>query len=289
MANDFHCPDCGQVLPESADRCPHCARPGHFPNVRAAEQPEEKAALQKRLEKARRHADAAGTRPLLDVLERRAGASQAVLCKHVSEVQRLASSEKQGIATYYQSIEAEARLPDGDEWDLLRRQADAALFPGYEKHIRFAALSLDRTGVRNYGACSMTLRADYIAHRSTVFEENSAVFVKSIRVDRLRKALVGQRAPWKERGKLAAAKLGAGSQLGPHTKEADLPGILLRQGATSADDDFIEVHVHGPMTIRTVEHVEIRPRPGDRRLAKPDLDALGDALARFGVKLEVIP
>jgi hypothetical protein len=253
------------------------------------ERPEERDALQRRLEKARRRADGAGTRPLLDALERRAEASQAVLCKHVSEVQRLASSEKQGIATYYQAIEAEARLPDGDEWDVLRRQADAALFPGYERNIRFAALSLDRTGVRNYGACSMTLRADYIAHRSTVFEENSAVFVKRFQVGKLQKALLGQRASWKDRGKLAVAKLGAGSQLGPSTQETDLPGLFLRQGATSADDDFIEVHVHGPMSIRTFEHVEIRPRPGDRRLAKADLDALDDALGRFGVKLDVIP
>lgn len=288
MASDFNCPDCAQRLPESADRCPHCGRPGNFPNVRAAERPEEKAAVEKRLEDARRRADGAGTRALLDALERRAEASQAVLCKHVSEVQRLASSEKQGIASYYQLIEAEARLPDGDDWDFLRRQADAALFPGYEKHIRFAALSLDRTGVRNYGACSMTFRTDYIAHRSTVFEENSAVFVKPIPVERLRKALIGQRASWSDRGKLAAAKLDARGQLTPHTQETDLPSILLRQGPTSAEDEFIEVHVHGPMTIRTVEHVEIRPRPGDR-LSPPDLVALDDKLARLGVKLEVIP
>jgi hypothetical protein len=224
---------------------------------------------------------------MFDVLEAKASTSKAVICKFIGEVARLASSDKQGIATYYQLIEAEARLPDGDEWDFLRRQADTALFPDYEKHVRFAALSLDSTGVRNYGACSLTLRTDYIGHRTSVFEENSAVFVKPIAVGKLRDALVGFRATWNERGQLAAAKLG--TKLQPSTQEADLPAVLLHQGATSADDDFVEAHIYGSITIHTIEHVEVRPRPGERPPAPADITALRDALSRFGVTLDVTP
>lgn len=289
MAADYHCRHCAQVIPESAVRCPHCGLPGDFPNVRAAERGEDKAAVDKRLRSARRKADGAGTRSLLDELETRAGAAKAVICKHASEVQRIASSAKQGIASYYQTLEAELRLPDGDEWDILRRHADLALFPGYQEDIRFAALSLDHTGVRNYGACSLTLRTDYIKHRTTVFEENSAVFVKPIRVEKLQKSLVGYRASWADRGKLSAAKIGSRAQLTPQTTSDELPGIFLKQGTTSADDDFIEAHIWGPLTVRTVEHVEIRPRPTDRRLAPADVAHLKDALKKFGVTLELIP
>lgn len=260
--------------------------------MRAAERPEDKTAVDKRLKSARRKADGAGTRALLDELETRAASANAVICKHVSEAQRIASSAKQGIASYYQLLEAEVRLPDGDEWDFLRRQADAALFPDYEEHIRFAALSLDRTGVRNYGPCSMTLRTDYIAHRTTVFEENSAVFVKPIRVEKLRKAVIGYRASWDDRGKLSAAKVGGRGHLTTKTTSAELPGVLLKQSAAPGDtndDDFVEAHVWGPMTVRTIEHVEIRWRPNDRHLSSPDLVYLEDTLKRFGVTLEVIP
>lgn len=71
--------------------------------------------------------------------------------------------------------------------------------------------------------------------------------------------------------------------------EGELPSIFLHQGATSADDDFVEADIYGSITIRTVEHVEIRPRPGERRPAPADVALLGDALSRFGVTLDVTP
>jgi hypothetical protein len=35
--------------------------------------------------------------------------------------------------------------------------------------------------------------------------------------------------------------------------------MLQREGDTTGSDDFIEVHVFGPVTIRTCEEVTIRP------------------------------
>ncbi len=46
------CPDCSFAIPASAVRCPHCARPGYFPNVRAADQEDERTALAVRVEAA---------------------------------------------------------------------------------------------------------------------------------------------------------------------------------------------------------------------------------------------
>src|SRR6185295_8909257 len=94
-----------------------------------------------------------------------------------------------------------------------------------------------------------------IAHRATVFEENSATFLKRHAYE----PPIGHRAAWGERGKLCVAKLAA--RIGPGTPEAQFPGILVRTGATSAEDDFVEVHIWGPMSLRTVERIVVTRTP----------------------------
>jgi hypothetical protein len=39
----------------------------------------------------------------------------------------------------------------------------------------------------------------------------------------------------------------------------------MKQGKTSADDEFVEIHVWGPMTIRSFEQVTLRSIPRNRR------------------------
>jgi hypothetical protein len=90
-----------------------------------------------------------------------------------------------------------------------------------------------------------------ISHRASVFEENSAVFVKR-RGTRIPK---GYRAIWDDRAKLGVAKLSG--KIDSATGSDKYSGILLKQGATSEDDDFVEVHIWGPITVLTMEKVII--------------------------------
>jgi hypothetical protein len=45
----------------------------------------------------------------------------------------------------------------------------------------------------------------------------------------------------------------------PPTQE-EIAGILIDQGATTADGRFIELHIFGPMTVSTIEKVRITPK-----------------------------
>ncbi|WP_437577727.1 zinc ribbon domain-containing protein [Sorangium sp. So ce887] len=283
---ELPCPACGHEIPASAERCPHCARPGLFPNVRAVTQPEETAAFDARFRDARDEASARGLLALFEEFMVALDDSKAVIARPLREAQRLASSHKEGYATYYQLTDAEVRLPDGNEWDFLRRQADEALFPGYKEKIRFAALTLDAVGLSNYGDCSMTLRTSMVAHRTTVLEENSAVFIKHRSVKMVDASICarGHRTTWDDRAKICAVKLGC--ELNPGTTRDQFPSLLLRQGATSDDDHFVEAHVYGPMTIRTFERVAVT-RQGKRRSTKIILRALKADLAKCGVEFEV--
>lgn len=195
------CAFCNNSLPRSASVCPHCGRPGLYPNVEDAEDHDELAALDRRYQAALTESAARGADQALKDFDDDAANSKAVLARSPGDLLRLANSDHDLFATYYQLRRAGLRLPKGDEWDYRRHSADLALFPDFEEQITFAALSLDGTGLSNYGSCSIVLRNDMIAHRASVFEENSVTFTERHRVA-MKKGKVphGYRAPWADRG-----------------------------------------------------------------------------------------
>lgn len=284
MPNTRTCPDCDNDFVASADRCPHCGRPGYYPNVYAAEADNEVSALEHRYRAAKREAFTRGAGDAVEHFEAALGNARAVIARPEGELQRLITSDQQLYATYYQLSNSGVMLPAGDMWDKIRRPADDALFAGYKEHIRFGALSLNGTGVMNYGDCFIVLRTDMIAHRASVFEENSVLFMnhQDIRVSRVHELPPGYRATWWQRARLCVAKLAA--RIDAATPASTYSSLLLRQGATSADDDFVEVHIYGQITIRTVEEITFSPRL-KRRPRQITNRANRARLAKFGVKV----
>ncbi len=280
----FECEYCSFEVPLSSSRCPHCARPGLFPNVRAAVMEEEQAALEERYQLAHALARKHGAEGQLAAFEKAVEASQAVITRKFNVIYRLAQSENELYSTFYKSVEADLRLPSGGEWDYIRRVADSALFSYYEDEIRFASLSLDGRGSSHYGNCAIRLKSDMIAHRASVFEENSALFLKKRMASFARTRTVprGFRAPWQLRSKLAAAKLA--DRLDRAMQPGQFPAVLARAGTTPAEDDFIEVHVWGPISIRTIS--SIRYSPGETAIPSAMLEELRRKLERFEVILE---
>lgn len=197
----------------------------------------------------------------------------------------MATSDNELYATYHQLVNAGLRLPAGEKLDIVRVLTDDALFPGYKQHIRFAALSLDQVGLRNYGECSLVLRNNMVAHRASVFEENSVMWMTNHRINLsgVNSLPKGYRAAWNDRAKLAVAKLA--NKIPPNMPSDAFPGLLLQQGRTVENDQFIEVHIWGPMTMRTFEHVTIK-QPG-RAANRVILKALQEKLQKAGVTMEI--
>lgn len=217
---------------------------------------EEKDALEIRYQAARNEAGKRRGESLVQQFEDAvAKQSRAVIGRSWEEINRLASSEKELYATFYSLVSAGVRIPNNSQWDQYRGRVDEALFLHYKEHIRFAALSLDDKGPINYGACFLILRSDMIAHRATVFEENLMLFIKKRNIGLMQELPAGYRALWQDRAKLAVAKLAA--SINSSTLPSDFCHVLLRNGATSGDDDFVEVHIYGSISIRTVEKVSI--------------------------------
>ena len=83
----------------------------------------------------------------------------------------------------------------------------------------------------------------------------------------------GFRCAWSERAKIGIAKLA--QRIESSTTQGDFAGILMVNGATSADDDFIELRLFGSMTAQTFEKVVIeqtkakkKKRPGKTKINK---------------------
>ena len=258
MPDSIPCDHCNNDIPHPSERCPHCARPGIFWNVITAENADEREALEQRYNSAKADAVSRGAEAALRSFETAVASSMAVIARSESELLRLATSERQLYATYYQQLEGGLRLPDGDEWDVVREIADTLLFPKYKQDIRFGALSLNGVGLTNYGSCSITLRDNMISHRTSVFEENSVVFMKRHGVNASNPELPkGYRATWRHRGKLCVAKLA--STINATTTANEYSSLVLKQGASSVDDQFVEVHIWGPISVLTMQKVKLMP------------------------------
>jgi hypothetical protein len=192
--------------------------------------------------------------------------AKPVLVCPFAEIKRLARADSELANTFYSKGETNllkgSHVLQGDKWDTIRAAAETAMFGDEnKKEIHFAALSPDDEGLSNYGECSVTLRIPLVAHRTSAFEENMLVFFKT-KCDnywRTERLPTGYRSDWSNRAKLAVAKLA--HRIEATTQDGDFGGFLLTRGAGSADDQFIELHVFGMMTIRTCEKIVLNKRP----------------------------
>lgn len=284
MSQYFNCPECGHKVLLSLERCPTCGRPGFFSNVIAAETPAEHLALTERYEIAKQKMIASGSENTLQSFQDAIAGSTAVMARSLIELHRLVSSDQEVYSTYYKLIDSGIRLPEGRKWDVLRSLTDTALFPNYKEQIRFAALSLTDTGLLSFGDCFITLRTEMIAHRATVFEENSILFMKHHNINLWSAANLprGFRATWKDRALLCVAKL-HGRLL--EARDDEYARILLEQGSTSEEDQFVEVHIWGPMTIRTVSNVTLTEGVERDRMTAPLLASLREKLVALGIEV----
>ena len=254
----MHCPHCKKDGIRRSERCcPKCARDCGFPNVRQAEEPEERKALADQLAQATAEATARGCAVVLEDFREAVRSSKATINRSLSKLTALVDSDDTLFATFYDLINAGLKRPPEDEILKIRKIADELIFPGYEAEIRFAALSLVDNGAPSYGACAIVLDEDAIAHRATVFVENTAIFARKEGLGAGKPWVPkGARAVWAQRDELAASKLSGMLKVG--TKNAEFQEILLwSDGKNPGKDTFLEVHIYGPLHRSGIEKVVV--------------------------------
>ncbi|MBF8271537.1 MAG: hypothetical protein HW380_642 [Magnetococcales bacterium] len=245
------CQECSLEIPVYVGSCPHCARPSLFPNVTDAGQPEKRQALAGRYQQACSEASSRGAGGEVHAFAEQVEQNAKVcIARYAWEVKRLVASEHHVYGSFYQEVDAGLRLPEENSWDSLRKVADQIVLPHYQKEIRFGCLSLNNAGPGKYGEAFLALEKKMIEHRTTLFETNSARYIGDN--PGLKELPPGMQAVWEDRARLAVAKLAV--YIGVGTTAGDFPAILLKD-APHDGDEYIEAHVYGSITIRTVGQV----------------------------------
>lgn len=247
------CPDCSHSMPGVSLACPHCGRPSRFPNVIHVSREEEVDALTARYQAAIKTAELAGCQARLAAFEGHVDGAEACRAYYATEIARLAASDTNTAATYYQCLTGKLRLSDDNCWDRMRRIADSSFFGNLGPDVHFAALSTENRWLENYGEGAVFLKEEMVSHRASLQERNTATYVDlndfSIKIP------PGTSAGWEDKGRLAVAKHVGNICADP---QQDFPTLLLCTSPDRAEDRFIEVHFVGTFTIRSVQRIVVR-------------------------------
>lgn len=254
----MECNTCEKDVSRHYVICPHCEAHLGYPNIRAAQDPDEQAALDKRYQLAHDEVSSRSCEDVLDQFEDAIRRSKAVISRSWGVVMSMFDADNDLFKTYYSRIDDQTLRPKDSYFDRARLAVDATFFPYFHKRIHFAALSLNGRGLSSYGDCSFVLRDKSISHRTSVFEENTLVFCEKQSIPVGQEPPIGYRATWDERYRLSAAKLH--DKIHPHTTLADFPNILLKNVGGTGTDEFIEVHTYGNLDFTAVERF-VAPKP----------------------------
>lgn len=231
-----------------------------------AQDDEQRRLLLAKYDEAQRECCERGCENVLASFEKACAKSFAVVNCPLLKLHRELASGTDVFETYYylERLRIRWERPVGPNWAKLRPQAEVELL-GTHQHLdqlHYAALSLDGTGLKGYGECTVTLREEMIAHRASCFEGNSALIYDSNRTFSGR-----VQSDWSERAKLCVAKVAG--RLAANMSESDFGALVLSNGATKLQDEFVEIQIFGPMTALTIQSVGIDPatlKPHDKVL-----------------------
>jgi hypothetical protein len=262
------CPDCGKPVDYWRDRC-RCGCFIGFPNRRQADA--DRPELMQRYDAARADARARGAEPLLDKLEALADQTLPVIAMSFAACDDILRAKK--YRNYEWRTASGEQDPAGPPDHADRMKVGAQLYPMYQQHIHYAALSPDGRGLTSYGPVAMRWRVtpSYLGRRASLLEEDSFKFYDRHSLGGLGAAVpAGYRAAWEDRARLAAAKLAP--RLTAATGEGALPRLLLHAGPTHGDNEFIEMAIYTQEGLDTedVDRVTLlraaaTPEEGDRQ------------------------
>lgn len=256
------CDHCQSPVSEAAATCFTCGAHLGAPNVRSANSTREKQALAARYDKVLADAAIEGTQGRLADFTEKMKVTFAVLSVDINFLHTFITNEKALYTSYRLGTKGQLRKPAESENDRRRLTVEGMLFGSYGEDIRYAALSLDGAGPKSYGSYSVRLRDVSIDKRATLLEDNSYVFAEKHQMAAGTQIPAGYRSTWKERDKLALAKLA--QRVVSAGSEREYPAILLFTEGDYKTDDFIEVHIYGPFDARAIESVTGSSKSGDK-------------------------
>lgn len=278
------CPTCSRPVKTDRRFCKFCTTDAGLPNVRYARRADERSALKRRVSRARLAIRRNGTIAEHARLVAMMDASKLVINRNVRRLASWLARDNKLYLNFYK-LKRLGEDYNEDQWNFQRSSAENAVNPMFYEELSIAAVTADTVGMSYYGECSIFIREDAIAVRTTVFEENPFTFNEKHSVIAGKMAPAGYRATWADRSVLATAKLGA--DLKPGATTDDLAELIMARTRGAADCDFIEAHVYGDIHAECIETVVcVKPKTKADRLIWREQKS---RLVAMGIHVSEIP
>ena len=248
------CLHCGREFAQHLDRCQHCHTDVGSPNVRAASDPREIEALNQLYLAAIADARRRGCESVLNRFERETASSRAVVCKKYLQLAGIIAPDYGSwvIPNYYQQIDGGARAPDDAKWDWQRAQ-ERRWFPNYVHHINYGVLTLNDSGASGWGEV-----APYSVNGRSKGGPLSANRMQSTSPSEFQMTSRFHQVI-EHHGATAEDYVSPNfsASILCDTPVERFPEILLKQGDSKDDADFVEVHIYGTLTLESVARVRV--------------------------------
>jgi len=276
------CSRCGHRPSVSCRVCAVCQSDVGYPNVRLADTAAERDELIDRVLQARQQIERAGVGPQAEMLQAAMDDVHIVFNRTLASLHTWLLSDSPQFVSFYRQLTV-GRTPTDSVWDLQRSSTDNTANPLSFPEISYAALSCNYGGMPYYGGYTVILKEEDLLHRTSLFEENPFSFCKAHGLAAGDKAPPGHRSTWENRGSLALAKLSR--RLKAEMTPDDMAELIMEPRGETADCDFIEAHIFGPIHRRSIAMV-VGPEPTDEfeALLWPSVKHM---LSELGVEVEV--
>ncbi len=264
MSMDFEdCPNKPRCLADAQYWIVHC-RCGEFlgfPNYRAATK--ERDELVRRYEAARDDCERRGLAPVLAKFDALVERSRPVIVMSFLACDDILRAGK--YRNYDFRVVTRERDPASEENHTERAMVGEKLFPTCHQHIHYASLSPDGRGLLTYGdgkvAVCWDVTPDYLERRISLLDENSYFLYDCYALgERGATIPAGHRATWRDRSKLAAAKVS--SSLTSAVDEDGLMQLLQKAGATREDDSYMEIAIYAESGLDTENVTKVTVQTG---------------------------
>lgn len=283
MRNDTLCPrpKCGAKVNWAMDRCPKCKFDMGAPNVREVDCREEIDALDRRHREALEGAAKNNAKDRVAVFEAAVESqSRAVINFWPSFLAGFLEDDRVLYSNYIKQVDAEVRMAASMKDDRQRCGTEGTLFGSNAGNICYASLSLDGDGLTSYGPCSATISSATCDASATLLDENSYTFIHKHIILPGNDIPQGYRALWRDRHKLAVAKLAC--KITPGTQDDAFKRLVLKSDGNRQNDEFLEIHLHGAFDNQSIDAVSA-PRPENApQKEKNDLARIRDRVMNSG-------
>ena len=253
------CVDCGETVEYWQSHC-KCGTLQGYPNRRKAN--EERTQLEQRYRSVQADAVKRGVDHHESKVHDIASRSRPVIAMGLDACDDILRSNK--YHNYQQRVAFRQRSPATWDNHADREMVGEKLYPVFNRHLVYAALSPDGRGLSSYGAVAMRwqVRSFYIDRRASLMEDNSFTFFDQHKLgERGAKVPEGYQSVWEDRAMLAAIKLLP--RLTVATPESSLEQLMMVAGTSKDVDDFIEIVIYAEDGLDTadVDRVTLLQRP----------------------------